>query len=137
LCIDFDKKCIGLHFRRFFAYIKSSCHSGWRASAECIYKSCQWLCTRVARWFVFKPKNPNLGKFWRVLQWKILVYFVTNRSILRPLEIFYGHLVYFVVIWYIFPRFGIFVPRKIWQPGTFSGEPFKSFTGVVFVVASL
>jgi hypothetical protein len=22
---------------------------------------------------------------------------------LRPLEIFYGHLVYFVVIWYIFP----------------------------------
>jgi hypothetical protein len=22
------------------------------------------------------------------------------------LEIFYGHLVYFVVIWYIFPRFG-------------------------------
>jgi hypothetical protein len=99
-----------------------------------------WLVrglVRVARWFVFKPKNPNLGKFWRVLQWKILVYFVTNRSILRPLEIFYGHLVYFVVIWYIFPRFGIFVPRKIWQPGTFSGEPFKSFTGVVFVVASL
>jgi hypothetical protein len=29
--------------------------------------------------------------------------------ILRPLEIFYGHLVYFVVIWY-------FGPRKIWQP---------------------
>jgi hypothetical protein len=21
-----------------------------------------------------------------------------------------------MVIWYIFPRFGIFVPRKIWQP---------------------
>jgi hypothetical protein len=25
-------------------------------------------------------------------------------------------LVYFVVIWYIFPHFGILKPRKIWQP---------------------
>jgi hypothetical protein len=24
---------------------------------------------RVARWFVFKPKISNLGKFWRALQW--------------------------------------------------------------------
>jgi hypothetical protein len=28
---------------------------------------------------------------------------MTIWSILRPLKIFYGHLVYFVVIWYIFP----------------------------------
>jgi hypothetical protein len=26
--------------------------------------------SRVARWFVFKPKNPYLGKFWRALDWK-------------------------------------------------------------------
>jgi hypothetical protein len=58
---------------------------------------------RVARWFVFKPKNPNLGTFWRVLQWKVLAYFRTIWSILRPLEIFYGRLVYYVVIWYFFP----------------------------------
>jgi hypothetical protein len=32
--------------------------------------------TRVARWFVFKPKIPNLGKFWRALEWKMLVYFM-------------------------------------------------------------
>jgi hypothetical protein len=25
---------------------------------------------RVARWFLFKPKIPNLGKFWRALDWK-------------------------------------------------------------------
>jgi hypothetical protein len=25
----------------------------------------------------FQTKNPNLGKFWRALQWKILVYFMT------------------------------------------------------------
>jgi hypothetical protein len=60
----------------------------------------------------FQTKNPNLGKFCRVLQWKILVYFMTIWSILRPLEIFYGHLVYFVVIWYIFPRFGILDQEK-------------------------
>jgi hypothetical protein len=28
---------------------------------------------RVARWF----ENPDLGKFWRVLQWEIMVYFMT------------------------------------------------------------
>jgi hypothetical protein len=37
------------------------------------------------------------------------------------LEIFYGHLVYFVVIWYILTRFGYFVPRKIWQPCSITG----------------
>jgi hypothetical protein len=63
--------------------------------------------TGVARWFVFKPKIPILGKFWRVLQWKILAYFMTIWFILLLLEMFYGHLVYFVVIWYIFHRFGI------------------------------
>jgi hypothetical protein len=31
---------------------------------------------RVARWFVF-TKNPDLGKFWSALEWKILVYFMT------------------------------------------------------------
>jgi hypothetical protein len=54
-----------------------------------------------------QTKNPNLGKFWGVLQKKILVYFMTIWSILRLLEIFYGHLVYFIVIWYISSRFGI------------------------------
>jgi hypothetical protein len=58
---------------------------------------------RVARWFVFKPKHPIWGKFWGVLRWKIAVYFMTICSILRPLEIFNGYLVYFVV-------FGIFLP---------------------------
>jgi hypothetical protein len=58
----------------------------------------------------FQIKNPNFGKFLRVLQWKILVYFVTIWSILQPWEIFHGHLVYFVVIWYIFPVL-VFCPK--------------------------
>jgi hypothetical protein len=36
-------------------------------------------------------------------------------TILQSLSIFYGHLVHFVVIWYVF-QFWYFVPRKIWQP---------------------
>jgi hypothetical protein len=41
---------------------------------------------RVARWFVFKPKIPILGKFWRALDREMLIYF-------------YGHLEYLTDIW--------------------------------------
>jgi hypothetical protein len=58
-----------------------------------------------------------LGKFWRVLQWKVLVYFMDTWSILRYLVIFYGHLVYFVVIYYIFSHFGILYQEKSGNPG--------------------
>jgi hypothetical protein len=64
----------------------------------------------------FQTKNPNLGKFWRVLQWKMSVYFMDIWSILRtfwhislPYGIFCGNLVYFPPFWYV-------VPRKLWQP---------------------
>jgi hypothetical protein len=43
----------------------------------------------------FQTKNPNLGKFWRVLQGKMLVYFMAI-------------LAYFMAIWYILWPFGIF-----------------------------
>jgi hypothetical protein len=64
----------------------------------------------------FRTKNLNLGTFWRVLQWKLLVYIFYGYLVyLRPFDIFltFGilrdNLVYFVVILclYIFPRFGI------------------------------
>jgi hypothetical protein len=51
----------------------------------------------------FQTKNPNLGKFWSVLQWKMLVFLKAVLSILRQNSIFYGHLAHFAVIWYIFP----------------------------------
>jgi hypothetical protein len=65
----------------------------------------------------FQAKNPNLGKFKRILLWKILLYFMTIWSSLWPLEIFDGHLIFFVVIWYIFPRFGILDQEKSGNPG--------------------
>jgi hypothetical protein len=58
-----------------------------------------------------------MGKFWRILQWKMLVYFKDIWSILQQIGIFYAHLeyitygllVYFSPFWYV-------APRKIWQP---------------------
>jgi hypothetical protein len=64
----------------------------------------------------FETKNPNLDNILRVLQWKMLVYFVAIWSIFPAIwQILFGHLVYF-------PRFGTFypfwyvVPRQVWQP---------------------
>jgi hypothetical protein len=74
----------------------------------------------------FQTKNSNLGKFWRATQWKILVYYMTVWYILRPLEIFYGRLVYFVAICYISPRF-----RNLYQEK--SGNP-DSESVFVFVL---
>jgi hypothetical protein len=65
----------------------------------------------------FQTKNPNLGKFWKVLQWKMLEVLRASLSILRQNGIFYGHLVHFVVILYIFPRFGILCREKSGNPG--------------------
>jgi hypothetical protein len=66
------------------------------------------LASRVARWHTyFQTRNPNLGKFWSVLQWKMLVYFLAIWYILRPSDLFCGHLVYCMVIGFSFPRFGI------------------------------
>jgi hypothetical protein len=49
----------------------------------------------VARW-LFHFKIQNLGIFRRALEWN-------SWHTLRPLEIYYAHLIYFVVVWYIFP----------------------------------
>jgi hypothetical protein len=52
----------------------------------------------------FQTKTPNLGKFGRVLQWKIHIgIFYFHLVYFQPFDIFYGHLAYFLAIWYIFP----------------------------------
>jgi hypothetical protein len=63
--------------------------------------------TQRCQMVYFQTKNSNLGKFWRVLQWNFLVYFMVIWSILRPFDKCCGHLFCFVVMWYIFPTFGI------------------------------
>jgi hypothetical protein len=48
-------------------------------------QGCQMVC--------FQTKNPNLGKFWRALEWKMLLYFMIIWNILWPYGIMYGSLV--------------------------------------------
>jgi hypothetical protein len=43
---------------------------------------------RVARWFPPKPKNPNLGKFWRALD-RLESIVVAIWNILQTAEIFW------------------------------------------------
>jgi hypothetical protein len=57
----------------------------------------------------FQTKNPNLGKSWRALEWKMLVYFTVIWYILWS----FGNV---VVIWNIFPRFGILCQEKSGNP---------------------
>jgi hypothetical protein len=54
-------------------------------------QGCQMVC--------FQNKNPNLGKFWSALDWKLLINFMAIWNILLRFATFYGHLVNFVVIW--------------------------------------
>jgi hypothetical protein len=91
-------------------------------------QGCQMVC--------FLTKNPNLGKFWRVLQWKMLVYFMDTWSILRYFVIcilltfdpFYGILLYFIDIWNFcgnlvyFSRFGILNQVKSGNPEQISAN---------------
>jgi hypothetical protein len=62
--------------------------------------------TRVARWFIFKPKIPIWVDFGvpciAGIFYGQLVNFLAICYILWHFGIFYGTLVYFVVIWYIF-----------------------------------
>jgi hypothetical protein len=75
----------------------------------------------------FHSRKPNLGKFWRVL--KMLVYFMNICNILQPFgRYIYGRLVLFVFIRFIFfPHFGMFGPRKIWQPWMRAEKARKEF----------
>jgi signal transduction histidine kinase len=60
----------------------------------------------------FQTKNPNWGKFWRALYWKMLIYIIAIWNILRILGIFYDHLVHFVFIWHIFFCFWYHAPLR-------------------------
>jgi hypothetical protein len=56
----------------------------------------------------FQTKKPKLGKFRRVLDWKLLICFIAIWNILQTFGTFYDHLVHFMTIWYILCPFGTF-----------------------------
>jgi hypothetical protein len=60
-----------------------------------------WRSKQGCQMVYFQTKNPTLGKFWRALDWKMLIYFMVIWNILWRFRIFYGH-------WYILYSFGTF-----------------------------
>jgi hypothetical protein len=61
----------------------------------------------------FQTKNPNLGKFWRAIDWKMFLYFMAILEYFQTFGIFYDHWVHFVFIWYIFPVWVIFTKKNL------------------------
>jgi hypothetical protein len=113
-------------------FFRGSCLMTFKRLDE-ITSICRWRRLRQGcQMEYFQTKDPILGKFWRVLQWKMsvylmaiwyislpigkvnghLVHFVVIWNILWSFGTFCDHLEHFVVIWYIFSRFGILY----WQP---------------------
>jgi hypothetical protein len=97
-----------------------ACTRQRQSASECVKKNCCVSCRHCCKMpahlgcqmAYFENKNPDLGKFCRVVRWKMLVYFVAIRSIFPPFGIFYGHLVYF-------PRFGILYLEKSGNPAKY------------------
>jgi hypothetical protein len=63
---------------------------------------------------VFSNKNTNLGKFWRALDWNVLIYFMAISNILGTFGIFYEYWVQFVTF---FSGLGIIYQDKSGNPG--------------------
>jgi hypothetical protein len=104
----FDSQQLAAHFKRNFLSISFPRSTNKTNEKHIRAQGCQMV--------YFQTKDPNLGKFWSVLQWKLLVNFVAIRSILLPFRIFYGLLVYFVVILAYFSRFGMLYQDKSGNP---------------------
>jgi hypothetical protein len=83
---------------------------------------------------LFLTRSPNLDKFWRALDWKMLIYFMAIGTILWIFGIFYDHLVPFLFIWYIFPGFGNICQEKSGNP---AGRLRRNRLPCVTVIASL
>jgi hypothetical protein len=64
----------------------------------------------------FQAKNTILGKFWRALERKMLVYFMVIWNILRPFGVFYGYLVKLWQLGIFAPHFGILCQEKSGNP---------------------
>jgi hypothetical protein len=62
---------------------------------------------------IFSNKNPNLGKFWRVLQLKQAGIFYGHLVYLQIVGIVYGNLVYSLVHLVDFTRFGMLYPENL------------------------
>jgi hypothetical protein len=68
----------------------------------------------------FHTKNPNLGKLWRALDWRMFYIFYGHLEYFWRFGIRYDHFKHFVSIWYIFP---ILVSCTMKNLATLVGSP--------------
>jgi hypothetical protein len=61
----------------------------------------------------FQTKNPQLGKFRRVIGSKLLIRFHGHLEYFTDIWDFFDHLVHFVFIWYIISGFGICTKKNL------------------------
>jgi hypothetical protein len=66
----------------------------------------------------FNSKTPNMDKIWSALEWKMLLYFITVWNIFQSFGKICNCLVYFSVLWFIFPILVCLDQEK-------SGNPFR------------
>jgi hypothetical protein len=52
-------------------------------STKIVFSFFSWVSIKGCQVVCFQTKNPNLGKFWRALDWKKWIYFTVIRNILR------------------------------------------------------
>jgi hypothetical protein len=72
------------------------CYNCWTDLGGLLIQGCQMA--------YFPTKNPNFGKFWRALEWKMLVYFMANWYNLWPFSIVCCHFVIFSHFWYVWTK---------------------------------
>jgi hypothetical protein len=70
---------------------------------------------QVCQMAYFQTKNPDLGKFWRVLQWKMLVFYMAIWVYFIAIWYFCGHYVY-LWLFGVFFRYGMVYQAKSGNP---------------------
>jgi hypothetical protein len=79
-----------LEYIHMYSYVKEYIPSSWAV----LCKTCR-VELQDSTYIYFYTKNPNLSTFWSAFEWKMFVYFIAILTI-------YGHLAYFLALWYIF-----------------------------------
>jgi hypothetical protein len=84
---SFLKQNICFYIEEQHCTLPPTTHSAIIANASAVGLAPDQGCQMV----YFQTKNTSLGKFWRALQWKMLVYFMAILCMLQSCDIFYGH----------------------------------------------
>jgi hypothetical protein len=103
-------------FLKCFSALPKSAKNGLRGNPALYVNTHSCLSCQMV---YFQTKNPTMGKRFRALYWKMLIYLVPIWNILLTFWIFYDHLLYFLFIGYIFPVL-VSCTKKIWQPWVWS-----------------